>query len=139
MQSRKFADETGPAVDDDPDTAGDQNNTVAIRMVRETAKAGSSVGNAVAASDADNDPLLYELDRGCHRYFFGPLPLLTLPTTRVPTAITNSDALFTIDDKSGQISLKGDANTRFLNVEEYATTDAVQCVMIQPSWSTRSR
>ena len=30
-------------------------------MVKETAKAGSSIGNAVVATDADNDPVLYTL------------------------------------------------------------------------------
>ena len=34
------------------------------RSVRETAKIGDSVGNAVTASDADNDPLLYTLTDG---------------------------------------------------------------------------
>ena len=34
------------------------------RTVRETAKVGDSVGNAVTASDADNDPLLYTLTDG---------------------------------------------------------------------------
>ena len=33
------------------------------RTVKETAKTGSSVGNAVTATDADNDPLLYTLGK----------------------------------------------------------------------------
>ena len=40
------------------------------RTVKETAKTGSSVGNAVTATDADNDPLLYTLTRTR-----SPLPL----------------------------------------------------------------
>ena len=32
--------------------------------MKETAKTGSSVGNAVTATDADNDPLLYSLTDG---------------------------------------------------------------------------
>ena len=47
-------------LDEDDETPGTQ----ADRAVRETAKAGSSVGNAVVATDADNDPLLYTLDDG---------------------------------------------------------------------------
>ncbi len=46
--------------DEDPQTAGLQVN----RTVKETAKTGSSVGNAVTATDADNDPLLYSLTDG---------------------------------------------------------------------------
>ena len=34
------------------------------RIVKETAKTGSSVGNAVTATDSDNDPLLYRLTDG---------------------------------------------------------------------------
>ena len=34
------------------------------RTVKETAKVGSSVGNAVTATDSDNDPLLYRLTDG---------------------------------------------------------------------------
>ena len=78
-------------------------------MVRETAKAGASVGNAVTASDADNDPLLYEPGWGRRRRL--PLPLLLLVPMHLPTAITNSSALFAIDNKSGQISVKSGANT----------------------------
>ena len=48
------------AQDEKPDEPGLQVN----REVKETAEVGSSVGNAVTATDADNDPLLYSLTTG---------------------------------------------------------------------------
>ena len=49
------------------------------RTVKETAKAGSSVGNAVVATDADNDPLLYSAGPGVAIDVVGnPPSLLTL-------------------------------------------------------------
>ena len=45
--------------DEEPDTG-----IQVTRVVKETAKTGSSVGNAVTATDADNDPLLYRLTDG---------------------------------------------------------------------------
>ena len=59
-----FAVEERPVANAQPKFAddGDAEGAQQTRMVRETAKGGSSVGNAVTASDADNDPLLYTLD-----------------------------------------------------------------------------
>ena len=54
-------DETAPTVDDDTTADGVQDNIVANRSVRETAKVGSSIGNPVVATDNDNDPVLYSL------------------------------------------------------------------------------
>ena len=54
-------DETAPTVDDDTTADGVQDNIVANRSVRETAKVGSSIGNPVVATDSDNDPVLYSL------------------------------------------------------------------------------
>ncbi len=108
-----FADETPVA----SPTTSEQ-----TRTVRETAKPGDSVGNPVTASDADNDPRLYKLDGLAITYTSSTATADA--TNPLPTAIGNSDALFEIDRKTGQISLKSDANTRFLNVEEYVTTEA---------------
>ena len=58
------------------------------RTVKETAKAGSSVGNAVTATDADNDPLLYSLtdgdDRRRSRTAFSTSTVTIHPKTATP-------------------------------------------------------
>ncbi len=110
--SFEVQDETGPTVDDDTDTAGIQDNIVVTRSVSEAAEAGASIGNAVVATDSDNDPLLYTLT--------GAVPVYT--ASPADTTAPNSETLFTIDNKSGQISLKGSADRGFLNREAYATT-----------------
>ena len=55
----------GPASNSQPSFPDDEEDTPDSneldRAVKETAKAGSSVGNPVVASDANNDPLLYTL------------------------------------------------------------------------------
>ena len=63
-----FTDEDDTTPDLTPDTS-DQD-----RMVKETAKPGSSVGNPVVASDADNDPLLYDPGQGSLSTDFDGLP-----------------------------------------------------------------
>ncbi len=117
--SFEVQDETGPTVDDQNETddpAGIQDDIVVTRTVSETAKAGASIGNAVVATDADNDPLLYTLAGGAITYTASPTG------DDAPTPPADSSALFTIDKKTGQISVKGSANLAFLNVEAYATT-----------------
>ena len=121
--SFEIQDDTGPEVDDVPDVSGDdattgvQDNIVVNRMVKETAKVGASVGNAVTATDADNDPLIYRLS-GVDT---------TLNTTddtgNATTETVDSGDLFKIDRKTGQISVK-DASK--LDFEAYATTLDVQ-------------
>ena len=114
--SFEVQDETGPTVDDDTVTGGIQDNIVVNRTVNETAKAGASIGNAVVATDADNDPLLYTLAGVAITYTASPTG------ADAPTPPADSSALFAIDRKSGQISVKGSANLAFLNREAYATT-----------------
>ena len=63
-----FAVERRPAANNQPSFPDDEDDDARLasqvtRMVKETAKAGSSVGNAVVATDADNDPVLYTLGR----------------------------------------------------------------------------
>ncbi len=119
--SFEVQDETGPTVDDQneaDDPAGIQDDIVVTRTVSETAKAGASIGNAVVATDADNDPLLYTLAGGAITYTASPTG------DDAPTPPADSSALFTIDKKTGQISVKGSANLAFLNREAYATTGA---------------
>ena len=110
--SFRVQDETGPEVDDlagEDDPAGNQDNIVVTRMVKETAKVGASVGNAVTATDADNDPLLYRLSG---------IDAILNPTEEA-TETVKSSALFKIDSKTGQISVKDDSK---LDFESYATT-----------------
>ena len=101
-----------PAFADDEEEEGAQQT----RMLKETAKGGSSVGNAVTASDSDNDPLLYSMDGGA------AINLTGIGDTAATTA--DADDLFAIDDKSGQISVKSGANTDYLDREKYFTTAA---------------
>ena len=102
---------TAPSFADADDT--EPGNQV-TRMVKETAKAGSSIGNAVVATDADNDPVLYTLA--------GEVP--TFSTSPAGTTAPNSADLFAVDKRTGQIFVKDSANLDWLNFEVYATTDA---------------
>ena len=107
-------DTTGPDVDDQDETgdpAGIQDDIVVTRSVNETADVGASVGNAVTATDADNDPLIYRMtgvNTGLHTDDDG-----TADET------VNSATLFKIDRKTGQISVKDKSK---LDFEAYATT-----------------
>ena len=96
-----FAVEERPVSNAQPafEDTGDADGTQQSRSVRETAEVGDSVGNAVTASDADNDPLLYTLS----------------DSTAQSTADDDSDAdtdsardgdstRFKIDRKTGQIT-----------------------------------
>ena len=113
------------------------------RTVKETAKAGSGIGAPVVATDADNDPLLYKLGKvTAYRHISD--------TTTDPDTITTYDeviiglgdpaalggeadaadttvdvtALFAIDPKTGQISVRGDAGKEelaYLNIDVYKT------------------
>ena len=64
--SFKDQDETGPEVDDDdnPNDDAREDNIIVSRMVDENVDVGSSVGDAVSASDPDNDVLIYTLEDG---------------------------------------------------------------------------
>ena len=108
VEARPVANAQPAFADDDAETPDAQQT----RAVRETAKAGDSVGNAVTASDSDNDPLLYSL--------VGESVDLTGGTPANPTV--DADDLFTIDKKSGQISVKSGANTDYFDRETYSTT-----------------
>ena len=64
-----FAVEARPASNNQPSFGVQDEDPVepdnqVTRTVKETAKVGSSVGNAVTATDTDNDPLLYSLTDG---------------------------------------------------------------------------
>ncbi len=107
VEERPVANAQPAFADDDSDTDGAQQD----RPVRETAKAGDSVGNAVTASDSDNDPLLYTLDGG---------DAITLTGTGSPSV--DADDLFTIDRLSGQISVKSGANTDYFDRETFTTS-----------------
>ena len=125
-----------PAFADTDDDA--TNGSQQTRTVRETAKAGSSVGNPVTASDSDNDPLLYDLDpvtlAGTDDTLGTDDDVTTVAVTGAgldgdlaatsDNTTTNVDVktLFTINDKTGQISVKSDADLDLLDREAYATT-----------------
>ena len=91
------------------------------RTVKETAKAGSSVGNAVTASDADNDPLIYRLTGV-------DAELETDDTAGVDETVSSAD-LFKIDPNTGQISVTDNSK---LDFESYATT-------LDDDWHRRGR
>ena len=57
MEKRPAANAAPSFTDEDDKVTGKQ----ASRTVDETAKAGSSIGDPVAATDTNNDPLLYTL------------------------------------------------------------------------------
>ena len=106
-----YAVEKRPAANSQPSFPGGAKT----RMVKETATAGSSVGNAVVATDSDNDPLLYKLDGG------EAIPLTggTAPNPVDPQV--DADDLFTINGMTGQISVKSGANTKHLDRETFTT------------------
>ncbi len=66
-----FTDETGPSVDDDPDTGGNQNTTVLLRAVDE-GKKGANVGKPIAAKDGDGDVLRYTINPANANYAVDP-------------------------------------------------------------------
>ena len=105
---RRPAANSQPSFTDDDDTS--PTTSEQTRMVDETAKVGFSVGNAVTATDADNDPLLYSLDGG---------DAIELQGEGTPTV--DADDLFTINNMSGQISVKSGANLDYLDRETYTT------------------
>ena len=82
--------------DQDPGEAGVQNAVAMLEMNEETA-AGTSIGDPVVATDADNDPLLYAFD----------------DTPDLKDGPNNDVARFTIDNETGQIKVgkKLDADT----------------------------
>ena len=140
VERRPAANSRPAFADDDPDVDGAQQ----ARTVNETAKVGSSVGNAVTATDADNDPLLYSLDKVT--VYIGPgddgtqgtdddvtTDVVVIddgdnnavevpPTTAVDDTTVDVTTLFAINNKTGQISVKGDADLALLNIEAYPNT-----------------
>ena len=113
------------------------------RTVKETAKAGSGIGAPVVATDADNDPLLYKLGKvTAYRHITDaatdPATITTYDEVIIGlgtgdalggegnAADTTVDvtALFAIDPKTGQISVRGDAGKEelaYLNIDVYKT------------------
>ena len=118
--SFEVQDETGPAEDDDTDTAGTQDNIVITRSVSETAKIGASIGNAVVATDADNDPLLYTLAD-----YDDP--------DQVDDAEVDDSRWFKIDRKTGQISAATPSNQAALTaaLNQEPTADATTSFMVR--------
>ena len=118
--SFEVQDETGPAEDDDTDTAGTQDNIVITRSVSETAKIGASIGNAVVATDADNDPLLYTLAD-----YDDP--------DQVDDAEVDDSRWFKIDRKAGQISAATPSNQAALTaaLNQEPTADATTSFMVR--------
>ena len=103
------------------------------------------MGNAVTATDADNDPLLYSLDKvtvvtdlGADNAPGGTDANADETTDVVIIDLGDDNAvggtddnadttvdvttLFAINNKSGQISVKGDADLGLLNIEAYPST-----------------
>ena len=121
------------------DENADQTGIQVTRSVKETAKVGSGVGVPVVATDADNDPLLYKLDKVTVVVDSTADPvtdtdvvvidlgtatvilMVTLPTSMmVPTQTVeevDDSRWFKIDSKTGQISVKSDADTDLQDIE----------------------
>ena len=87
-------DETGPAVDDDTNTDGDQDKIIVNRDVDEGVK-GANVGKPVTATDANNDVLVYSIES------VGYDTVLSDATD--PVAEASGKFSFSIDSKSGQL------------------------------------
>ena len=116
------------------DEKADQTGIQVTRSVKETAKAGSGVGVPVVATDADNDPLLYTLDKvTVVTSDAGVSPVTTTDVVVIDlgenTALGGDDDtevdvtnLFAINPKTGQISVKSDADTDLLDIETYPNT-----------------
>ena len=100
--SFKGLDETGPDVDDDDQETGDQNRIIVTRDVDEGVK-GANVGKPIGATDADNDVLLYSIDKP-------------------------SQTNFSIDSRSGQLKTKNDK----LNSDDSGTTGDADGEMTEP-------
>ena len=90
------------------DTDATMDGAQQTRTVRETAKVGSSVGNAVTASDADNDPLLYGLldgaDEDSSDQEDGVQYVNSDNDDATPADRDGDSTKFKIDSKTGQIT-----------------------------------
>jgi hypothetical protein len=88
------------------DEKADETGIQVTRSVSETAKVGATIGNAVVATDADNDPLLYTLvdyddpDQG--------------DTDGTEVAEVDDGQWFKIDTKTGQITATTPSNQKAL-------------------------
>ena len=91
-----------------PDEDAIADGSQVTRTVKETAKVGSSVGNPVVASDADNDPLLYELldgaDEDTDANTDGVQYADSDEDTATPADRDGDSTNFKIDAKTGQIT-----------------------------------
>ena len=114
-----------PAFADDGDAEGAQQT----RTVRETAKVGTSVGNAVTASDADNDPLLYGL-------LDGDGDATDSDSTEATPSDRDGDSLnFKIDSKTGQITTAVEMPDQDVETPD-AESYTVRVTATDPSGST---
>ena len=128
--------------DEDPDLEGNQ----VTRILKETAKVGSSVGNAVTATDADNDPLLYSLSDGDEDpNTEGIQHINSDDNTDTPDRSDGDSTWFSVNARTGQITVSSsksqdDVKDRY-NQDVAAganTSDAVIVTATDPSGSTAS-
>ena len=132
-----FAVEERPVVNAAPAFADDDDDSTNLvmhgRNVKENAKVGSSVGNPVVASDADNDPLLYSLTDGDEDANTAGVTHVNTDIdtdsdgTATPDSMDGDSLLFAIDRKTGQITTKGTHDDNFdretaANPESYTVT-----------------
>jgi hypothetical protein len=138
VEERPVANARPVFADDNDDVDGAQQT----RDVRETAKVGDSVGNAVTASDADNDPLLYTLTDG-EADAEPNTPGIQYTDSDDPPDTTNDPATdgdsknFKIDRKTGQITTAADMPDQDAATPD-ATSYVVRVTATDPSGSTNT-
>ena len=127
VEERPVANARPVFADDNDDVDGAQQS----RDVRETAKVGDSVGNAVTASDADNDPLLYTLTDGDGDTTDSDTD------TDTPSETDGDSTRFKIDRKTGQITTAVAMPDQDADTVE-ATSYSVTVTATDPSGSTNT-
>ena len=133
--------------DENPDMTGNQ----VTRILKETAAPGSSVGNAVTATDADNDPLLYSLTDGDETPdvdgqadTIGVQHVDSDENLDTPSNRDGDSTWFSVNARTGQITVsssKSQADVRARYNQEADTPNTSDLVIVtatDPSGSTAS-
>ena len=150
----EFAVERRPASNSQPSFAVQDEEVEAgvqvTRTVKETAKIGSSVGNAVTATDANNDPLLYRLTDGDTDLTTDGIQhenddiATDTDGTATPSSTDGDSQWFQINSKTGQISVSTSKTQSAVTTEFDQEADTpntsytVTVTAIDPSGSTRT-
>ena len=152
-----FAVERRPASNSQPSFAVQDEDPVltdnqVTRILKETAAPGSSVGNAVTATDSDNDPLLYSLSDGDEvpdvdgqTETIGVQHIDSDQNDDTPARSDGDSTWFSINARTGQITVsssksQADVTARYnqdvVAPAEANTSDSVMVTATDPSGST---